>query len=237
MKAYKVFGENWKCRGFQFEVGKTYYHEGPVRICESGFHACVNPADCFNYYSFDSKNKVAEVELSDLIQQDEGDKVAASKITIVREIPWHEVLELVNTGDRNTGNRNTGDRNTGDLNTGDRNTGNWNTGNLNTGYLNTVNGPIYLFNKITKKTLSNINFPNWMYFENVVFIDYSNATDQERIKYQKGIEVTGGFLRVIPYKEAAKLSFDKANEKDQRLTKELPNFDMDIFEKIFGFRF
>ena len=36
--AYKGFNKNWQCRYYQFEVGKTFEHEGKVQRCESGFH-------------------------------------------------------------------------------------------------------------------------------------------------------------------------------------------------------
>ena len=143
MKGYKVFKSDWTCRGFYYEVGKTYeMKEDPV-CCERGFHFCGKLIDCFNYYKFDSENKVAEIEATGAI--DDGgneEKYCTNKIKIVRELTWHEVLDLVNTGKdntgkSNTGNWNTGDRNTGDRNTGNRNTGDWNTGDWNTGDWNT----------------------------------------------------------------------------------------------------
>ena len=140
MKGYKVFNKDWTCRGFQYEVGKTYeMKEYPV-CCESGFHFCRKLIDCFHYYEFDSENKVAEIEATGAIDND-GDetKYCTNKIKIVRELTWHEVLDLVNTGKGNTGRENTGDRNTGNWNTGNRNTGNRNIGNCNTGGWNTGN--------------------------------------------------------------------------------------------------
>ena len=151
LKGFKVFNPDWTCRGFKYEVGKTYEEKVIPSLCAKGFHFCKNAKDCFNYYSFNPNNKVAEVIAHGEI--DEGDdKCCTNKLEIVREIPWHELLTIVNigkanrglcntgnqnTGDWNTGNRNTGDRNTGDCNTGDWNTGDWNTGNCNTGDWNT----------------------------------------------------------------------------------------------------
>ena len=110
-------------------------------MCGSGFHFCQKASDCFNYYDFNSNNKVAEVEALDLVET-EGNKSVTNKIHIIREVPWQELLTIINTGKdctglENTGNCNTGNRNTGDCNTGNRNTGDWNTGDWNTGDWNT----------------------------------------------------------------------------------------------------
>ena len=146
IKGFKVFKSDWTCRGYQYEVGKTFKHNGNIELCGSGFHFCQKASDCFNYYVFDSSNKVAEVLATGLVESSD-DKSVTDELIIVREIPWTELLTIVNegkdctglcnTGDWNTGNRNTGDRNTGDWNTGDRNTGDCNTGDWNTGDWNT----------------------------------------------------------------------------------------------------
>jgi len=138
MKSYKVFNPDWTCRDFKFEIGKSYHIDNPI-MCERGFHSCKKLADCFSYYAFNSNNKVAEVEIFGTILGEDDNKQCSSDITIVKEITWHEVLDLCNTGDWNTGDSNTGNRNTGNRNTGDSNTGDWNTGDSNTGDSNTGN--------------------------------------------------------------------------------------------------
>lgn len=100
-------------------------------------------ADCFNYYSFNPENKVAEVlALGDIVT--DGDKSCTNKIQIVREISWAELLEIVNIGKGCSGNQNSGDYNSGDCNSGDHNSGNrnsgdWNSGNCNSGNHNSGN--------------------------------------------------------------------------------------------------
>ena len=148
---FKVFRPDWTCdpTGYnpkQYTCPGKFEEEGELDVCGHGMHFCQTAADCFNYYNFDSNNKVAEVIAYGDVRTD-GDKSCTDKLEIVREIPWDEVLRIVNigknctgrcnTGNRNTGNRNTGNRNTGDCNTGNRNTGNRNTGNRNTGDWNT----------------------------------------------------------------------------------------------------
>ena len=140
MKGYKVFKSDWTCRGFQYEVGKTYeMKEGPV-CCKRGFHFCGKLIYCFNYYDFDSENKVAEIEALGAIDDDGNEeKYCTNKIKIIRELSWHEVLDLVNIGKNNTGKENIGEWNAGDYNTGNYNSQNWNTGDQNAGSFNTGN--------------------------------------------------------------------------------------------------
>jgi hypothetical protein len=136
IKGFKVFNPDWTCRGFQYKVGETFVHNGNIEMCGAGFHFCQKASDCFNYYNFNSQNKVAEVEALGLVETQE-DKSVTDKIKIIREIEWSELLTIVNDGKNCTGLGNTGDWNTGSRNTGSRNTGGWNTGSRNTGDCNT----------------------------------------------------------------------------------------------------
>lgn len=61
MEGYKVFEPDWTCRGFQYEVGKTFEEDVTPSCCNRGFHFCKELKDCFNYYPFNPDNKVATI--------------------------------------------------------------------------------------------------------------------------------------------------------------------------------
>lgn len=48
--AFKGFDKDLKCRGFQYEVGKTYSMPEKPEICERGYHCCTALSEVFNYY-------------------------------------------------------------------------------------------------------------------------------------------------------------------------------------------
>ena len=81
--SYKGFNPDMTCRGFQYEVGKTYETDKAVP-CECGFHACANPLDVLDYYN-DVDGKYCIVEQSGEIVENK-DKVASTKIHIKADI-------------------------------------------------------------------------------------------------------------------------------------------------------
>ncbi|EDZ7180079.1 hypothetical protein K7Q05_001613 [Salmonella enterica] len=158
---FKGFNKNLKCRDFQFEIGKTFHHDGKVEACGSGFHACECPFDVFSYYP-PAESRYAETISFGVIDREEiGDtKIASASITIKAELTlpqfiqrgiewiWSKIdksLEqqimtgyrsaATNTGDQSAAT-NTGDRSAA-TNTGDwsaaTNTGDWSAA-TNTGY-------------------------------------------------------------------------------------------------------
>lgn len=94
MKGYKAFNSDLSCRDFQYEIGKTYTLEEEPIICKHGFHFCDNIIDCFNYYPFDGKTRIAEVESLGIVIK-HYKKNVTSKIRIIREIPPNEQFELL----------------------------------------------------------------------------------------------------------------------------------------------
>ena len=252
IKGYKVFNPDWTCRNFQYEVGKTFEEDVTPKCCSRGFHFCTKASDCFNYYSFNPENKVAEVLALGTVDTESDDtKCCTNKIQIVREISWQELLTIVNTGkgctglcntgNRNTGNRNTGDWNTGDCNTGDWNTGDWNFSSFNTGCFMTKEQKIMLFDKPTDWTYrdwinSDARYALVHIPKNVVeWVSSYDMTDEEKEKYPT-YETTGGYLKVLDESESAQIWWDGLTEGVKNTIKSLPNFDAEIFRKCTGIK-
>ncbi|MEG2152224.1 MAG: hypothetical protein RRZ71_03075, partial [Clostridia bacterium] len=84
MKAYKGFDKDFKCRGYQYEVEKTY-EEQEAHLCNKGFHACENPLDTIKYYPA-AGSHYCEVELDDVTDEHDHDtKRCGNRITICTE--------------------------------------------------------------------------------------------------------------------------------------------------------
>jgi hypothetical protein len=149
MKGYKITNPDYTCLGKLYEVGKEYSIDGNLKLCSNGIHFCVKPEKCFDYYSFDSKNHIFEIDAIGNIIGDENDKMCTNKIVIVKEILWMDLMLLINKGNnnnginnaghQNAGNQNLGNQNLGDQNTGNRNLGHWNAGHWNAGHWNAGN--------------------------------------------------------------------------------------------------
>ncbi|HGB4908208.1 TPA: hypothetical protein ACIVLM_000332 [Salmonella enterica subsp. enterica serovar Birkenhead] len=140
---YKGFKQDLTCRGFQFEIGKTFEHDGKVKACSSGFHSCEYPLDCFSYYPPAGSRYAETIAQGDISRDSDDSKIASASITIRAELSVPELVkraiewiwnrvdksleQQVMPGDRsaasNTGDRsaasNTGDRSAAS-NTGDR---------------------------------------------------------------------------------------------------------------------
>ncbi|MEN1437896.1 DUF7666 domain-containing protein [Pseudomonas aeruginosa] len=155
--AYKGFKQDLTCRGYQFEIGGTYKHEGEVEACASGFHSCEYPLDVFGYYA-PGESRFAIVKASgQLSRHDDDSKIASATLVVEAEISMPTMISraldwimskvdksveqtVVGETASNTGNRsaasNTGNRSAAS-NTGNRsaasNTGDYSAAS-NTGY-------------------------------------------------------------------------------------------------------
>ena len=282
MIGYKCTDMNGCCRGFKFEVGKTYTKDTPkeeLKCCtDKVFHFCRDLYDIEK----ESNYKLAKSRLFEIISGDfirDGDKYGTNSITILREIEGDEKLELINSGNRDSGNWNSGDRNSGnwnsgdlnsghlnsgDMNSGDRNSGNrnlgnWNSGNLNSGDINSGNRNsgnynsgdynsgdwnsgffnsdepcVRMFNKMTTYKRKDIKIPFWCFFNLTVWVSHDTATEEEKTEHKAEIEICGGFLKKINYKDAWRIAWNKASIEERKELFDLPNWDNQVFKEITG---
>ena len=92
--AYKAFNDDFTCCSFQYEVGKTYTHDGKISMCDAGFHACENPLDVLNYYNL-CDSRFAVVELSgEILKHHEGDsKLCAATLHVRAELSLSDFVK------------------------------------------------------------------------------------------------------------------------------------------------
>jgi len=265
VKGYKVTNQEMQCRGFQFELNKEFEHIGVIRHCESGFHFCCLPADCFEYYEFyEPTHRMFEVEGYGTVIT-EGNKTVCSHIKFIRELSRQEIITIVNTGKDNTGLKNTGYRNSGNSNSGDSNSGNWNSGNWNSGDSNSGNwnsgnrnsgdsnsgyrnsgafcrnpDPVlYLFDKPTTITVKEWEKSKAVQLmaaiDTTIWVPEDIMTDKEKEDNPKW-ETTEGYLKTIPIKEAWLNAWHNFSDENKKVFTTLPNFDAEIFEEITGIK-
>lgn len=88
MKAYKATDKDMKCRGYQYELGKTAEVDGDIELCENGLHACEMPLDVLSYYAPGDGSRYFEAELEDVSDEKRGDdtKRVGKKLTLSAEI-------------------------------------------------------------------------------------------------------------------------------------------------------
>lgn len=262
VRGFKVFNSDWTCspngNKKQYTCPGVFEEDITPEICGQGMHFCKKAVDCFNYYSFNPENKVAEVVAYGTVIEEEY-KCCTNKLEIVREIPWNELLEIVNTGrsctglgnsghynsgnensgNENSGHGNSGNENSGNRNSGDRNSGDWNKCNFSNGCFNTVEHKIYLFNQPSEWT-----YRDWLNSEahdimnqlpvNVLeYIWLEDITDEEKAA-QPEAKVTGGYLKQIDNSKLRSDWWSSLEEKEKEIIKSIPNFDKEIFKEITG---
>ena len=91
-----------------------------------------------------------------------------------------------------------------------------------------------MFNKMTYCKRDDINIPSWCYFDLTVWVSHDTATEEEKKKHKNEIEICGGFLKTIDYKDAWRLAWNKASIKERKKLFELPNWDNEVFKEITG---
>ncbi len=91
----KGFGKDLKNRGFQYELGKTYTHDGPVKANESGFHAMGGcPLELFRDYP-PATSRYADTTQSGAMSYHvkKYGNIASEIITIGAEVHLDELIQ------------------------------------------------------------------------------------------------------------------------------------------------
>ena len=103
MKGYKVFNSDWTCRGYQYEVGKTYEMAESPKCYEMGFHysnsfpytkksAVTTTLFIFNIYTYIVQVIFYIIAISTIITATAIGKINTTKYII---LPMSELIMLL----------------------------------------------------------------------------------------------------------------------------------------------
>lgn len=241
----KGFDKDLKCRGYQFEIGKTYeiklpdgYELTKEDLCsDKVFHYCNSLRKVHGYYSVEptDHNRFCEVEVLGREVTD-GDKCGSNKIKVIREIVGEELDILKGLTDENTGFFNSGYRNSGNCNSGYYNSGDFNSCDYSSGLFCTQDPKVKIFDTETDMTMKEVMQTDWCWMLFKYSIDLTRwieYTDEEK-QSDKDKDLIGGYLKTYTYKEACKNWWDKYTDKEKAVIMSMPNFDKDKFKQITG---
>lgn len=229
----KGFDKDLKCRGYQFEIGKEYKIELPEGykltkkdLCSNKvFHFCDGLPKVHDHYSCTGEsNRFCIIEvLGQLCEDDE--KCGSDHIKILREITGDE-LKIA----KGLTNGNSGLFNSGDWNSGDWNSGIFNKTNNSNGVFCNKEPKICIFNIQTDWTLK--EFYQSKYYDAITSSDFplTEWVKDENPK-ENGVD---GKLKVNTYEDACRRWWDGMSDKNKKIIKEIPNFDIDVFCDITG---
>ena len=226
VKGFKGFNQDLTCRGFQYEIGKTYEYDGDIELCRSGFHFCRKLKDVHHFYNLKT-SRICEIEADGKID-DDGVKSVCSRMRIVREVSREEILSIINIGEKNTGMLNSGDLNSGRLNSGDLNSGDFCSCDYSSGIFMTKKITYEAFNKqLTKEEydalIESKGFTLLQRFRLYAFKTRTEKNGQKRLAY-------------LSYKASWRMFWQTLTPMQKLTVKRMPHFDADVFYEITGIK-
>ena len=95
MKVYKGTDKDMKCRGMQYEIGKTEKTDDAIRCGNKGFHSCEAPFDVLKYYPMRDGNRYFVAEADGKIDRTGADdsKIASSALTLKAEVKLTDLVK------------------------------------------------------------------------------------------------------------------------------------------------
>lgn len=226
---FKVFRPDWTCspngNTKQYTCPGKFEEEGELDVCGHGMHFCQTAADCFNYYSFNSENKVAEVIAYGEVRTD-GDKSCTHVLTNWKSCVKSRgmkccessILERIARVAATPG-----------------------TGTNRLSILVVLIQKIMLFNKPSDMTYREWIDSDARYLLNqipkdvVEWVYEEDMTDEEKAAHPT-YETTGGYLKVLDESECGQLWWGSLSDRRKEIIKAIPNFDAEIFFQCTGVR-
>jgi len=236
VKGFKGFNQDLTCRGFQYEIGKTYEYNGEIELCSSGFHFCRKLQDVHQFYDLKT-SRICEIEADGKIDND-GIKSVCARIRIIRELSREEIDAAVNTGKDNTGLFNSGNRNSGNRNSGNCNSGNRNSGNCNSGYFCACNNSsgVFMTKKITYEAFNKqltkkeydalINSEGFKILQSFRLYSFKIRTEKNGQKH----------IAYLSYKASWRIFWQRLTPEQKLIIKRMPHFDTNVFYEITGIK-
>ena len=221
VKGFKGFNQDLTCRGFQYEICKTYEYDGNIELCSQGFHFCRKLQDVHDFYNL-KESRICEIVADGKIIDDDKKSVCA-RISIIRELSREEIDAAVNTGEDNTGVFNSGD---------------WNSGNWNSGYFCACNNSSGVF--MSKKVVYEAFNKQLTKEEYDALIESEGFTllCRFRLCLFKTRTTKNGQKRIacLSYKASWRMFWQKLTPEQKLTIKKMPHFDTNVFYEITGIR-
>lgn len=216
VKGFKGFNQDLTCRGFQYEIGKTYEYNGEIELCSSGFHFCRKLQDVHQFYDLKT-SRICEIEADGKIDND-GIKSVCARIRIIRELSREEIDAAVNTGKDNTGL--------------------FNSGNCNSGYFCACNNSsgVFMTKKITYEAFNKqltkkeydalINSEGFKILQRFRLYSFKARTEKDGQKH----------IVHLSYKASWRMFWQGLTPEQKLTIKRMPHFDTNVFYEITGIK-
>ena len=95
LNVFKGTDKDMKCRGMQYEIGKTEKSDDAIRCGNKGFHSCEAPFDVLQYYPMRDGNRYFVAEAGGKIDRTgaEDSKIASSELTLKAEVSFKDLIK------------------------------------------------------------------------------------------------------------------------------------------------
>src|SRR5574344_2680918 len=97
IKGFKMTNKDMTCNEFKYDIGKEYIYDGDIKICNNGYHFCIDLVDCLRYYdNINSDKRFFEIEAyGKIVKGNSGSKCVTNHIKFIRELSIEDVYQYI----------------------------------------------------------------------------------------------------------------------------------------------